>query len=101
MCPSQILGEPAPYPVLTQVGRETHSHRARALSFQLINGTDGGISYTWSSMALQSDFLDGNMPMPIVTALERAPNNREQLIGEPTLQPTTPQVENTDSLPSG
>lgn len=52
-------------------------------------------------MALQSDFLDGNMPMPIVTALERAPNNREQLIGEPTLQPTTPQVENTDSLPSG
>ncbi|KIW39022.1 uncharacterized protein PV06_08839 [Exophiala oligosperma] len=53
---------------------------ARALSFQLINGTDGGISYTWSSLALQSTFSGGNMPMPIITALERAPNNREQLI---------------------
>lgn len=85
MSPSQILGEPAPFPALTPIGRETHGHRARALSFQLINGTDGGISYTWSSLALQPEFLGGNMPMPIITALERAPNNREQLTGEPTL----------------
>jgi lysophospholipase len=45
----------------------------RALSFQLINATDGGPAYTWSSIALTQDFQSGNMPMPILVADERAP----------------------------
>ncbi|KIW94373.1 uncharacterized protein Z519_04349 [Cladophialophora bantiana CBS 173.52] len=45
----------------------------RALSYQLINAVDGGISYTWSSLAVMPDFMDGEMPMPIVIADERAP----------------------------
>lgn len=45
----------------------------RALSFQLINATDGGPAYTWSSIALVEDFANGSIPMPIVVADGRAP----------------------------
>ncbi|KAL1883562.1 Lysophospholipase 1 [Paecilomyces lecythidis] len=51
----------------------------RALSYQLINATDGGPNYTWSSIALTQDFQDGNMPMPIVVSDGRNPG--ELLIG--------------------
>ncbi|KAJ6119961.1 hypothetical protein N7523_004241, partial [Penicillium sp. IBT 18751x] len=45
----------------------------RSLAYQLINATEGGISYTWSSLAQGNDFLNGNTPMPIVVADGRAP----------------------------
>ncbi|KAL3477393.1 lysophospholipase catalytic domain-containing protein [Aspergillus californicus] len=45
----------------------------RALSYQLINASDGGAEYTWSSIADMQSFTGGNEPMPIITALERAP----------------------------
>jgi lysophospholipase len=45
----------------------------RALSFQLVNATEGGPAYTWSSIALTQDFQNGNTPMPILVADERAP----------------------------
>ncbi|KAE9962250.1 hypothetical protein BLS_000591 [Venturia inaequalis] len=45
----------------------------RALSFQLINATDGGPAYTWSSIALDQDFQDGNQPLPIIIADGRRP----------------------------
>ena len=48
-------------------------HRGRALSYQFINPVDGGPAYTWSSIALQPEFMAGKMPMPIVVADERAP----------------------------
>ncbi|PYI29652.1 hypothetical protein BP00DRAFT_228039 [Aspergillus indologenus CBS 114.80] len=51
----------------------------RALSYQLINATDGGPSYTWSSIALTQDFQDGKMPMPLLVADGRNPG--EVLIG--------------------
>lgn len=38
------------------------------LSFQFINATDGGPSYTWSSIALDSQFASGDIPMPLVVA---------------------------------
>ena len=47
--------------------------RGRALSYQLINGSEGGIAYTWSSIALQKAFIDGATPLPIVLCEERAP----------------------------
>lgn len=46
----------------------------RALAFQLINATDGGPSYTWSSIALQDSFVQGDTPLPILIANERAPD---------------------------
>jgi lysophospholipase len=46
---------------------------ARALSFQLVNATDGGPAYTFSSIQDDDDFKNGNAPMPILVALERAP----------------------------
>ncbi len=49
---------------------------ARALSFQLINATDGGPAYTWSSIALNPDFQQGNQPFPIVVADGRAPGEK-------------------------
>lgn len=49
------------------------------MSYQFINDTDGGISYTWSSIALTPDFQDGHMPMPVLVADGRYPD--ELLIG--------------------
>ncbi|KAF2749794.1 lysophospholipase [Sporormia fimetaria CBS 119925] len=45
----------------------------RALSFQLINATDGGPAYTFSSIQDDEDFRNANAPMPILVADERAP----------------------------
>ncbi|KIV77625.1 hypothetical protein PV11_09413 [Exophiala sideris] len=45
----------------------------RALSYQLINATDGGPAYTFSSMALTNPFLDATSPFPILVADGRAP----------------------------
>jgi lysophospholipase len=46
---------------------------ARGLSFQLINATDGGPKYTWSSIALTQGFQNADQPFPIVVANARAP----------------------------
>ncbi|KAJ5738058.1 hypothetical protein N7493_001213 [Penicillium malachiteum] len=45
----------------------------RALAYQLINATEGGISYTWSSISTSTDFQSGAIPMPIIVADGRAP----------------------------
>ncbi|CAK4032359.1 related to lysophospholipase [Lecanosticta acicola] len=45
----------------------------RALSYQLINATDGGPSYTWSSIAEQDWFTRGTAPLPLIVADSRAP----------------------------
>lgn len=49
---------------------------ARALSYQLINATNGGPKYTWSSIALMQDFQKGNQPFPIIVADGRAPGEK-------------------------
>ncbi|KAE8344174.1 hypothetical protein BDV24DRAFT_127530 [Aspergillus arachidicola] len=46
----------------------------RALSYQLINATDGGPSYTWSSIALTDTFKQADMPMPLLVADGRYPD---------------------------
>jgi len=48
----------------------------RGLSFQLINATEGGPAYTWSSIALTDGFQNADMPFPIVVADARAPGER-------------------------
>ncbi|KAI9762580.1 MAG: Lysophospholipase 1 [Geoglossum simile] len=45
----------------------------RALSYQMINATDGGPSFTWSSISLGPQFSSGSVPMPIIVADGRAP----------------------------
>ncbi|KJZ72775.1 hypothetical protein HIM_07850 [Hirsutella minnesotensis 3608] len=45
----------------------------RALSYQLVNASDGGPGYTFSSIADDVEFSNGKAPMPIVVALERPP----------------------------
>ncbi|KAK3693592.1 lysophospholipase [Podospora appendiculata] len=45
----------------------------RALSYQLINATDGGPAYTFSSIALDKSFASGETPFPILVADGRAP----------------------------
>lgn len=47
----------------------------RALSFQLVNATDGGPGYTFSSIQDDNDFKNGDAPFPILVALERAPGD--------------------------
>ncbi|KAF7905620.1 uncharacterized protein EAF01_006141 [Botrytis porri] len=46
----------------------------RALSFQLVNASDGGPAYTFSSIALQEEFANGQIPMPFLVADGRSPN---------------------------
>ncbi|KAH7382114.1 lysophospholipase catalytic domain-containing protein [Pyrenochaeta sp. MPI-SDFR-AT-0127] len=46
----------------------------RGLSFQLFNASDGGPGYTFSDIARDLDFQSASAPLPIVLALERAPN---------------------------
>ena len=48
----------------------------RGLSFQLVNATNGGPSYTWSSLALDANFVNGDSPMPILMSNGRAPGER-------------------------
>lgn len=45
----------------------------RALSYQLINATDGGPAYTFSSIALQDNFANAETPFPLLVADGRAP----------------------------
>ncbi|KAJ5979061.1 hypothetical protein N7501_002403 [Penicillium viridicatum] len=45
----------------------------RALSYQMFNASNGGLSYTWSSIADTPEFQDGNYPMPFVVADGRNP----------------------------
>ncbi|KAJ6140605.1 hypothetical protein N7470_010401 [Penicillium chermesinum] len=51
----------------------------RALGYQFFNGTDGGVDYTWSSIADMSDFKQGNQPLPLVVADGRNPG--EKVVG--------------------
>jgi lysophospholipase len=46
----------------------------RALSFQLVNATDGGPAYTFSSIALADNFMSGQIPFPVIVSDSRAPN---------------------------
>ncbi|KAI3394389.1 hypothetical protein diail_2856 [Diaporthe ilicicola] len=48
----------------------------RALSYQLINDTDGGPAYTWSSFAQDANFTSGSIPMPLIVTDGRAPGVR-------------------------
>ena len=46
----------------------------RALSYQLVNATDGGPAYTFSSISEMEDFMSGDIPMPLFVADSRSPN---------------------------
>ncbi|KAJ0426768.1 lysophospholipase catalytic domain-containing protein [Aspergillus carlsbadensis] len=45
----------------------------RALSYQFINASEGGPSYTWSSIALMDNFKKAQIPLPILVADGRNP----------------------------
>ncbi|KAF4950277.1 hypothetical protein FSARC_13252 [Fusarium sarcochroum] len=48
----------------------------RALSYQLVNASDGGPAYTFSSIADTSGFKDADTPFPILVADGRAPGEK-------------------------
>ncbi|KAJ4251365.1 Lysophospholipase 1 [Fusarium torreyae] len=48
----------------------------RALSYQLVNASDGGPAYTFSSIADTSSFKDADTPFPILVADGRAPGEK-------------------------
>jgi len=47
----------------------------RALSYQLINATNGGPAYTFSSIALQDNFANAETPFPLLVADGRSPGD--------------------------
>lgn len=67
-----------------QVGRKADAgfetsvtdYWGRALSYQLVGAQDGGPAYTWSSVAQDSNLVNGNIPMPILVADGRDPGTR-------------------------
>ncbi|KAH5293779.1 lysophospholipase [Parastagonospora nodorum] len=48
----------------------------RGLSFQLINASDGAPAYTFSSIQSDTSFSNGEAPMPVLVADERAPGEK-------------------------
>ena len=48
----------------------------RFLSYQLVNATDGGPAYTFSSIAQQPSFTNGQSPFPILVSDGRAPGTQ-------------------------
>ena len=46
----------------------------KALSYQLVNASDGGPDFTWSSIQFQDSFTNGDSPMPIPVSDGRAPD---------------------------
>jgi lysophospholipase len=46
----------------------------RALSYQMINASNGGPAYTFSSIAESEDIKNGQIPLPLLVADERSPN---------------------------
>lgn len=48
----------------------------RALSFQLVNASDGGPAFTFSSIALEPNFINGEVPFPILVADSREPDQK-------------------------
>ncbi|KAF7551095.1 hypothetical protein G7Z17_g5234 [Cylindrodendrum hubeiense] len=54
--------------------RSLTDYWGRMLSYQLINATDGGPAFTWSSIADDEDFKAGNSPLPFIIADGRNPN---------------------------
>jgi len=67
--------------VYNEVGRKAKAgfrtsvtdYWGRALSYQLVNSSDGGQDYTWSSIQSEKTFSDADSPMPILVADARAP----------------------------
>ncbi|PLB46227.1 lysophospholipase Plb1 [Aspergillus steynii IBT 23096] len=45
----------------------------RALAYQLIHASEGGINFTWSSIAKSHNFQEADMPLPILVADGRNP----------------------------
>lgn len=54
-------------------GTSLTDYWGRALSYQLVNATSGGPSYTFSSIAKQDWFTSGTVPLPLIVADSRKP----------------------------
>ena len=56
--------------------RSITDYWGRMLSYQLINATDGGPDYTFSSIADDEDFKNGKAPLPFLIAVGRRPEEK-------------------------
>lgn len=54
--------------------RSITDYWGRMLSYQLVNATDGGPGYTFSSIADDPDFSQGKAPLPFLIAVGRRPD---------------------------
>lgn len=54
--------------------RSLTDYWGRMLSYQLVNATDGGPGYTFSSIADDPDFSEARTPLPFVIAVGRRPD---------------------------
>ncbi|POS83805.1 hypothetical protein EPUL_005795, partial [Erysiphe pulchra] len=73
----------------------------RALSFQLIDAVDGGPNLTFSSIASQDRFKDGSIPLPILVALRKLPDDRQNSINSNVFEMNPFEVGTWDTEISG
>ncbi|CAK7214713.1 Lysophospholipase 1 [Sporothrix bragantina] len=62
----------------------------RIQGYNFFNATDGGVDYTWSSIALTSAFQAGDMPLPLVVMTGNSASNSKE-----DSPPTAPIYETT------
>ena len=56
--------------------RSITDYWGRMLSYQLVNATNGGPGFTFSSIAKDPSFSSGQTPLPLIVADGRAPNQK-------------------------
>ncbi|EGX97084.1 lysophospholipase Plb1 [Cordyceps militaris CM01] len=62
----------------------------RMLAYQMVNASNGGPGYTWSSIANDSDFSSGKAPMPFLLANGRNSEKKVITSGNSTVYEFTP-----------
>ncbi|CAG9993897.1 unnamed protein product [Clonostachys byssicola] len=81
--------------------RSITDYWGRMLSYQLINATDGGPGYTYSSIAEDSDFKNAKAPLPFLIAIGRRPNEEVIPINSTIYEFTPWELGSSDNTVSG
>jgi lysophospholipase len=76
--------------------RSITDYWGRMLSYQLINAPDGGPSYTFSSIADDDAFKNGQAPMPFIIAIGRDPGEKVISVNSTVFEFTPWELGSTD-----
>jgi lysophospholipase len=81
--------------------RSITDYWGRMLSYQLVNATDGGPGYTFSSIADDADFSQGKAPLPFLIAVGRRPNEELMPVNSTVYEFTPWELGSSDNTVAG